>query len=77
MDDPEVYMTQPEVLLTNTRKNYVHDRMLGTLVYISEYAETRCMMTENKYRNENLTVRLRAILGHMDRIRDHNSPSTR
>ena len=29
------------------------------------------MMTENRYRNEDLLMRLRAVFGRVDRIRDH------
>ena len=70
MDEPTVYVLHPDVMQTNTRKNYVHDQMQAALIYISEYAETKKMMTENRYRNEDLLVRLRAIFGRVDRIRD-------
>ena len=33
-----------------------------------EYAETRKMMTENRYRNEDLLVQLRAVFRRVDRI---------
>ena len=29
------------------------------------------MMTENRYNNEELLVRLRTIFGHVDQVRDH------
>ena len=70
MDEPDVYILHPDTMETNTRKNYVCDRMQATLIYISEYAETRRMMTENRYRNEDLMVCLRAIFGRVDRIRN-------
>ena len=54
----------------NTRKNYVCDQMQAALIYISEYAETKRMMTENIYPNEDLLVRLRAVFGCVDRIQD-------
>ena len=71
MDEPGVYVTQPDVMDTNMRKNYVRDRMRGALIYISEYAETQRMLSGNKYRQEDLLVRLRAVFGRVDRIRDH------
>ena len=40
------------------------------LIYISEYAETQKMLTENKYHDEDLLVCLRAIFGRVDRIRN-------
>ena len=46
MDEPAVYVLHPNVMQVNTRKNYVRDRMQAALIYISEYAETRRMMTE-------------------------------
>ena len=46
MDEPEVYVLHPDVMQVNTRKNYVRDRMRAALIYISEYEETKCMMTE-------------------------------
>ena len=71
MDEPEVYVIQPDVMDTNMRKNYVRDCMRAALIYISEYAETQKMLAENKYRQEDLLVRLRAIFGRVDRIRNH------
>ena len=46
MDEPAVYVLHPDVMQINTRKNYVRDRMRAALVYVSEYAETKCMMME-------------------------------
>ena len=40
--------------------------MLAALIYISEYMETKRMMTENRYNNEELLMRLRAIFGRVD-----------
>ena len=45
--------------------------MRAALIYISEYAETKRMMTEGRYNNEELLVRLRAVFGHVDQVRDH------
>ena len=47
MDEPAVYILHPDVMQVNTRKNYMRDRMRAALIYISEYAETKCMMTED------------------------------
>ena len=66
MDDPVVCVLQPDIMQVNTRKNYIHDRMRTTLIYISEYDK----MTENRYRNEDLLVRLRAVFGHVNKIQD-------
>ena len=63
MDEPAVYILHPEVIQVNTRKNCVRDRMRAALIYISEYAETKRMMTEGRYNNEELLVRLRAVFG--------------
>ena len=71
MDEPAVYVLHPDVMQVNTRKNYVRDRMRATLIYISEYMETKRMMTEGKYNNEELLVRLRAVFGCVDQVRDH------
>ena len=70
MDEPEVYVTQQDVMDTNMRKNYVRDRMRAALIYISEYAETQRMLSENKYHQEDLLVHLRAIFGRVDRVRN-------
>ena len=61
----------PNVMQVNTRKNYVRDRMRATLIYISEYVETKRMMTEGRYNNEDLLIRLRAVFGCVDQVRDH------
>ena len=71
MDKPAVYVLHPDVMQVNTRKNYVRDRMRAALIYISEYMETKHMMTEGRYNNEELLVRLRAVFGHVDQVRDH------
>ena len=71
MDEPEVYVLHPDVMQVNTRKNYVRDRMRAALIYISEYEETKCMMTEGQYNNEELLVRLRAVFGRVDQVRHH------
>ena len=61
MDEPAVYVLHPDVMQVNTRKNYMRDRMRAALIYISEYAEMKCMMTKGRYNNEELLVRLRAV----------------
>ena len=71
MDEPAVYILHPDVMQVNTRKNYVRDRMRAALIYISEYMETKDMMTEERYNNEELLVRLRALFGRVDQVRDH------
>ena len=45
--------------------------MRAALIYISEYMETKCMMIENKYNNDELLMRLRAVFGCVDQVRDH------
>ena len=49
MDDLAVYVLHPDAMQTNTRKIYVHDRMQAPFIYILKYAETKKMMTENRY----------------------------
>ena len=71
MDEPEVYVIQPDAMDINMCKNYVRDCMRAALIYISEYAETQKMLGENKYRQEDLLVRLRAVFGRVDRIRNY------
>ena len=71
MDEPAIYVLHPDVMQVNTRKNYVRDRMRAALIYISEYMETKRMMTEGRYNNEELLVRLRAVFGCVDQVRDH------
>ena len=71
IDEPAVYVLHPDVMQVNTRNNYVRDRMRAALIYISEYAETRNMMTEGRYNNEDLLVRLRGLFGQVDQVRHH------
>ena len=71
MDEPAVYVLHPDVMQVNTRKNNVRDRMRAALIYISEYMETKQMMTEGRYNNEELLVRLRAVFGCVDQVRDY------
>ena len=70
LDEPDIYVVHLDAMETNTRKNYMRDRMWVALIYISEYAETQKMLTENKYHDEDLLVCLRAIFGQVDRIRN-------
>ena len=63
MDEPDVYVVHSDAMETNTRRNYMHDQMRAALIYISEYAETQKMRTENKYHDEDLLVHLRAVFG--------------
>ena len=71
MDEPALYIVHPDVMQINTRKNYVRDRMQAALIYISEYEETKHMMTEGQYNNDDLLVRLRAVFGRVDQVRHH------
>ena len=71
MDEPAMYVLHPDVMQVNTRKNYVRDRMRDALIYISEYKETKRMMTEGRYNNDDLLVRLRAVFGRVDQVRHH------
>ena len=70
-DEPAVYVLHPDVMQINTRKNYVRDRMQAALIYISEYEEMKCMMTEGRYNNDDLLVRLRAVFSRVDQVRHH------
>ena len=71
MDEPAMYVLHPDVMQVNTRKNYMRDRMRAALIYILEYAETKHMMTEGRYNNDDLLVRLRAVFGRVDQVRHH------
>ena len=71
MDEPAVYVLHPDVMQINTRKNYVRDRMRAALIYVSEYAETKRMMTEGRYNNDDLLVRLRAVFSRVDQVTHH------
>ena len=71
MDEPAVYILHPDVMQINTRKNYVRDRMRAALIYVSEYTETKHMMTEGQYNNDDLLLRLRAVFGRVDQVRHH------
>ena len=71
MDEPAVYVLHPDVMQVNTRKNYVRDRMRAALIYISEFVETKRMMTEGRYNNEELLLRLRAVFGRVDQVKEH------
>ena len=68
MDEPGVYVTHQDVMDTNMCKNYIRDRMRAALIYISEYAETQKMLSEDKYCQEDLLAQLRAIFGRVDRV---------
>ena len=71
MDEPAMYILHSDVMQVNTRKNYIRDRMRAALIYVSEYAETKRMMTEGRYNNDDLLVRLRAVFGRVDQVRHH------
>ena len=71
MDEPAVYILHPDVMQINTIKNYVRDRMRAALIYVSEYAERKCIMREGRHNNDDLLVRLRAVFGQVDLVRHH------
>ena len=71
MDEPAVYVLHPDIMQENTRKNYVRDRKRATLICISENEETKRMMAEGQYNNDDLLVRLRAVFGRVDQVRHH------
>ena len=52
MDEPAMYVLHPNVMQINATKNYVRDRMRAALIYVSEYAETKRMMMEGRYNND-------------------------
>ena len=62
MDEPAVYVLHPDVMQVNTKKNYVRDRMRAALIYISEYMETKRVMTEGRYNNEELFSKIKSSL---------------
>ena len=66
-----MYVLHPDIMQVNTGKNYVRDRMRAALIYISDYEETKRMMTEGRYNNDDLSVRLRAVFGRIDQVRHH------
>ena len=45
--------------------------MRAALIYVSEYVEMKRMMTEGRYNNDDLLVRLRAVFGRVDQVRHH------
>ena len=71
MDEPAVYVLHSDVMQVNTRKIYVRDRIQAALIYVSEYAETKRMMAEGRYNNEDLLLRLRAVFCRVDQVRHH------
>ena len=71
IDEPALYVLHPDVMQINTRKNFVRDRMRAALIYVSEYVETKRMMMEGRYNNDDLLVRLRAVFGRVDQVRHH------
>ena len=70
MDEPALYVLHPDVMQVNTRKNYMRDKMRAALIYILEYVEMKRMMTEGRYNNEDLLIRLRAVFGRVDQVRN-------
>ena len=71
MDEPAMYVLHPDVMQIKTRKNYVRDRMRAALIYISEYEETKRMMTEGRHNNDDLLVWLRAVFRRVGLVRHH------
>ena len=56
----------------NTRKNYVRDQNASRSdIRFRVRAETKRMMTEGRYNNDDLLVRLRAVFGRVDQVRQH------
>ena len=69
MGNPEIYINYPDAMPLLTRRNYVRDRTQSALTYILEYGQTKAMLEEGIYDEQEVHQRFHAVFGRVNAIR--------
>ena len=68
--DTRNYITHDKLMSPTMRKNYIKDRALAAVTYITEYGNTRLWALENLVPEYKLTQRLQIVFGRTDAVRE-------
>ena len=69
MPEPEAYVTQPDAMMPQMRKNYVRDRTQAALTYITEYKTSQEWEKDPQYDAQQVRQWLQIVYGKADKVR--------
>ena len=69
MPEPEAYVTQPDVMTPQMRRNYVRDRTQAALMYIKEYEASQRWEQDPQYDVQQVQQRLQIVYGKADKAK--------
>ena len=69
MPEPEAYVTQPDVMTPQMRRNYVRDRTQAALTYIKEYEASQEWEHNPQYDVQQVRQRLQILYGKADQVK--------
>ena len=69
MPEPDAYVTQPDVMTPQMRRNYVRDRTQAALTYIKEYGTSQKWEQDPQYDVQQIRQRLQIVYGKADKVK--------
>ena len=69
MPEPEAYVTQPDAMTPQMRRNYVRDRTQAALTYIKEYEASQEWEHNPQYDVQQVQQRLQIVYGKADQVK--------
>ena len=69
MPEPEVYVTQADIMSPQMRRNYVRDRTQAALTYIKEYEISQEWECNPQYNAQQVRQRLQIVYGKADQVK--------
>ena len=69
MPEPDAYVTQPDVMTTQMRRNYVRDRTQAALTYIKEYEASQEWEHNPQYDVQQVRQWLQIVYGKADQVK--------
>ena len=69
MPEPDAYVTQPDVMTPQMRRNYVRDRTQAALTYIKEYEASQEWEHNPQYDVQQVRQRLQIVYGKADQVK--------
>ena len=71
MPEPDAYVTQPDAMAPQMRRNYVRDRTHAALTYIKEYETSQKWEQDPQYDAQQVQQHLQIIYGKADKVRNN------
>ena len=69
MPEPGAYVTQPDVMTPQMRRNYVRDRTQAALMYIKEYETSQKWEHDPQYDVQQVRQQLQIVYGKADKVK--------